>query len=118
MRKERAERLKHEVSNLNSRIENFDYTFYGEDKEGEYDKLILEFERTKKEYDALNKDIARAEAREEALRQFRAELADCGNVIDKFDDKLWCNLVDFLTVYSDTDIRVTFKDGTEIKSFI
>jgi hypothetical protein len=31
-----------------------------------------------------------------------------------FDERLWCSLVDFITVYSKEDIRVTFKDGTEI----
>lgn len=31
-------------------------------------------------------------------------------------NRLWCSLVDFITVYSKEDIRVTFKDGTEIKA--
>lgn len=35
--------------------------------------------------------------------------------IQEFDERLWGSLVDFITVYSKDDIRVTFKDGTEIK---
>ena len=35
-------------------------------------------------------------------------------LIKTFDERLWCSLVDFITVYSKEDIRVTFKDGTEI----
>lgn len=31
-------------------------------------------------------------------------------------NRLWCSLVDFITVYSKEDIRGTFKDGTEIKA--
>lgn len=34
----------------------------------------------------------------------------------KFDEGLWSGLVDFVTVYNTKDIRVTFKDGTEIKA--
>lgn len=35
--------------------------------------------------------------------------------ITKFDEGLWSGLVDFVTVYSIKDIRVAFKNGTEIK---
>jgi hypothetical protein len=37
-------------------------------------------------------------------------------LIKTFDERLWGSLVDFITVYSKDDIRVTFKDGTEIKA--
>ena len=36
-------------------------------------------------------------------------------LIKEFDARLWGSLVDFITVYNKDDIRVTFKDGTEIK---
>lgn len=36
-------------------------------------------------------------------------------LIKGFDARLWGSLVDFITVYSKEDIRVTFKDGTKIK---
>ena len=37
-------------------------------------------------------------------------------LIKEFDTRLWGSLVDFITVYSKDDIRVTFKDGTEIRA--
>lgn len=37
-------------------------------------------------------------------------------LINEFDARLWGSLVDFITVYSKDDIRVTFKGGTEIKA--
>lgn len=37
-------------------------------------------------------------------------------LIKEFDAWLWGSLVDFITVYSKDDIRVTFKDGTEIRA--
>lgn len=33
------------------------------------------------------------------------------DLIKEFDARLWGSLVDFITVYSKDDIRVTFKDG-------
>lgn len=43
------------------------------------------------------------------------ELQKQEGVITEFDEKLWYTLVDRITVYADTDIRFTFKDGTEYK---
>lgn len=36
--------------------------------------------------------------------------------ITKFDERIWASLVDYVTVYSEKGIRVTFKDGTEIQA--
>lgn len=42
---------------------------------------------------------------------------ECATVLSLEEfNRLWCSLVDFITVYSKEDIRVTFKDGTEIKA--
>ena len=38
------------------------------------------------------------------------------DLIKEFDARLWGSLVDFITVYSKDDIRVTFKGGTEIRA--
>ena len=37
-------------------------------------------------------------------------------LIKGFDARLCGSRVDFITVYSKDDIRVTFKDGTEIRA--
>jgi hypothetical protein len=33
----------------------------------------------------------------------------------EFDERVWGSMVSFMTVYSKDDIRVTFKDDTEVK---
>jgi len=38
------------------------------------------------------------------------------NLLTEFDEKLWCSLVDYATVYDKDDVRFTFKNGTEIKA--
>lgn len=34
----------------------------------------------------------------------------------EFRETDWLTMVDYITVYNKDDIRVTFKDGTEIKA--
>ena len=61
-------------------------------------------------------DTKRArEARRLQTDHFMRELQKQEGVITEFDEKLWYTLVDRITVYADTDIRFTFKDGTEYK---
>ena len=80
-----------------------------------YNELVSRYEETKKKYDQACADINRRIARCRQLESFIKELRE-QELIKTFDEKLWCSLVDFITVYSKEDIRVTFKDGTEIKA--
>lgn len=54
-------------------------------------------------------------ARSRQMDSFIKELRN-QDLIKEFDARLWGSLVDFITVYSKDDIRVTFKDGTEIRA--
>ncbi|MDR1591910.1 MAG: hypothetical protein LBS16_03375, partial [Prevotellaceae bacterium] len=44
-----------------------------------------------------------------------AELRGQDGLLGEFDERLWHTLVDYATVYSENDVRFTFKDGTEMK---
>ncbi|MCD8395686.1 MAG: recombinase family protein, partial [Lachnospiraceae bacterium] len=59
--------------------------------------------------------IAGNMARKKTMEQF-ISIIETQEPITKFDEGLWSGLVDYVTVYSTKDIRVTFKDGTEIKA--
>lgn len=37
-------------------------------------------------------------------------------IITEFDENLWVSLLDFITIYSEKDMRITFCDGTEIQT--
>jgi hypothetical protein len=39
-----------------------------------------------------------------------------GDTVTEFDECLWLSLVDFITVNSKGDIRVTFKNGTAVQA--
>jgi hypothetical protein len=72
------------------------------------------FESKKEEYDGLQMKISERNAKAEILRRYTSYLAEQNEAITEFDGSLWSGLVDFVTVYNKKDIRVTFKDGTEI----
>ena len=52
--------------------------------------------------------------RKKLLEQFLLTV-ETQEPVTQFDERRWSSLVDFVTVYSEKDIRVTFKDGTEIQ---
>lgn len=80
-----------------------------------YDELVGRYEAIKKQYDKTCEAIKYRKARSKQLESFIKDLQS-QEPIQEFDVRLWSSLVDFITVYSKDDIRVTFKDGTEIKA--
>lgn len=50
------------------------------------------------------------------MEAFIDHLKSQPDLITEFDEQLWYALVDYATVYSETDVRFTFKDGTVIKA--
>ena len=79
-----------------------------------YNELVSRYEETKKKYDQACAAMKRRIARSRQLESFIKDLQE-QELIKTFDERLWCSLVDFITVYSKEDIWVTFKDGTKIK---
>ncbi|MCD7712682.1 MAG: recombinase family protein [Firmicutes bacterium] len=78
-----------------------------------YNCLVKRYEKTKAQYDEATQAIADNAARKKQMEQFIASI-ESQQPITEFDEEIWTSLVDFVTVYSEKDIRVTFRDGTEI----
>jgi len=64
-------------------------------------------------YDANGVEIEQSQSAVRTLSEFAKALEERG-FLTEFDESLWASLVDHMTVYSKNDIRVTFKDGTEL----
>jgi FtsZ-binding cell division protein ZapB len=79
-----------------------------------YDSLVSRYDKTKEQYEAVTAKIKDSQSRNEQLGVFIDNLQG-QNLIGEFDKHLWCSLVDYITAYSKNDIRVTFKDGTELR---
>lgn len=81
-----------------------------------YDSMVERYEALRAEEGNLKSEIEERTLKAEVIRKYICNLAEQKEVITEFDSDLWSGLVDFVTVYSKEDIKVTFKDGTEIKA--
>lgn len=86
-----------------------------DDYDRNYNELVIRYEAAKTQYDKNCEAIQYRKARSRQMDSFIKELRN-QDLIKEFDARLWGSLVDFITVYSKDDIRVTFKDGTEIRA--
>ena len=80
-----------------------------------YNSLVADYEKTKTAYETVEKQVSDILVRHETMRHFIKTLKNQEKLITEFDSALWGSLLDYITVYSDEDIRFTFKDGNEIK---
>ncbi|MCI2056709.1 MAG: recombinase family protein, partial [Oscillibacter sp.] len=81
-----------------------------------YDGLTERFGKAKARLEEVTAAISDKATRQATIEDFLKELQTLDGMITEFDPMLWVSLVDFVTVYSKDDVRITFKNGTEIKA--
>lgn len=81
-----------------------------------YEGLVARFDKAKARFEEVSELITDKKARGEAVESFIAELGRQDGLIADFDERLWYSLVDSATVYSENDVRFTFKNGAEIQA--
>ncbi len=74
----------------------------------------LRFDDTKAKHDAVCAEMDDKRIRRATVEQFLADLAERNTLLTEFEPEAWHSQVDFVTVYSLEDIRITFKNGKEI----
>jgi site-specific DNA recombinase len=79
-----------------------------------YDSLAKRYEAERDETERIESEISHRKVRAKELDRYIRELQKAGTPLTEFDEDQWCSLVDYITVYSDKDIRFTMKDGTAI----
>ena len=77
-----------------------------------YDDLVERFDTTKAELEAATEQLKDKITRYKNLEIFLDKLAKQEGLISEFDPLLWNSLVDYLTVFEEDKIRVTFKNGS------
>lgn len=65
--------------------------------------------------DEIRQSIIEKQVHREKIEMFLAKLQKQKDLVTEFDDDLWYNLIEYMTVFNKEDVRFTFKDGTEIK---
>ncbi len=96
--------------------ENTQSVLNQEDYQIKYDGLASQFEIVKHEYDEQEQILSKSKSNAKILRQFVSAILSQETLIEEFDARLWGSLVDFITVHSKEDIRVTFIGGIEINA--
>jgi site-specific DNA recombinase len=81
-----------------------------------YDGLTERFDKAKARLDSVTEEISDKQTRKATIEAFLDDLKQQDGLVTEFAPTLWYSLVDFVTVYSKDDVRVTFKDGTEIQA--
>ena len=80
-----------------------------------YDGLVSRFDKAKARHTEVADLIAERTARRHQIETYLKELRD-REPLTEFWETDWLAMVDYITVHNKDDIRVTFKDGTEIKA--
>lgn len=78
--------------------------------------LASRFEKAKARFTEVSDLRKDKEVRQEMTKAFISELRQQSDLVSEFDERLWHTLLNFATVYSEKDIRFTFKDGTTISA--
>ena len=81
-----------------------------------YDGLTERYNEAKSKLDAVTEQIADKKARRATIEEFLKVLQEQDGLVTEFQPNLWCGLVDFMTVYATDDVRITFRNGAEIKA--
>ncbi len=79
-----------------------------------YDGLMERFGKAKARLEEVTAAISNKTTRQATIEDFLKELQALDRLVTEFDPMLWVSLVDFITVLSKDDVRITFKNGTEI----
>lgn len=79
-----------------------------------YDGLVHRYDEAKAQLDAITEQIADKKARRATSEEFLKVLERQDGLVTEFQTNLWCGLVDFVTVYARNDVKITFKNGSEI----
>lgn len=84
----------------------------------QYEGLVGRFELAKNRLEEIASQREERRNKLDVLGPFVKKLRQQEGLISEFDERLWYTLVNEVVVYSEGDIRFTFKDGTEIKNAI
>ena len=83
--------------------------------EQRYNELLGKYNSIKAQVDELTTIIADKKARKAELELFMKNLKKQDKAVTEFDEGLWISMVDYVTVNSKEDIRVTFKNGSSVR---
>jgi hypothetical protein len=85
-----------------------------EDFNARREALLARYNDTKSRMNAITEKIQTRAAKRENISRFMDDLENRDGLLNEFDEALWCETVETVTVYSEKDVAVTFKDGSVV----
>lgn len=79
-----------------------------------YNGLAERYETAKTKLEKLQAAKAQREAKAEDIGGFMFELAEYGESLTEFDDRLWLTVIDIVTVHRDGRLTFKFQTGHEM----
>jgi hypothetical protein len=80
-----------------------------------YAELEHRYNVVKQRMEVLAAERQARVAKREKIRQFLETVRQREDLLTEFDEGLWRATVDVVTIYAADDIRVTFRDGRELR---
>ena len=81
-----------------------------------YRGLESRYESVRHRLAETERKIMEKQAKREMTERFLAALAKQASMVTEFSEDMWFNMTDCMTVYARDDVRVTFKNGAEIRA--
>ena len=87
-----------------------------DDYNAKYDALVSSFEAVKKRRDEVAGEIRQKGIRRREFARFIAAVEKLPNEVTEFEESMWSDLVESMTVHAKDDIRFILPCETEIKA--
>ena len=86
------------------------------DYQKRYDALTQRFDKAKARLEEVTEEISRKQTQRANYEAFLKAFEKLPDQLHEFTLEAWHGLVDYATVYTEDDIRFTFKNGQEVKA--
>lgn len=80
-----------------------------------YEGLVERYEGLKRSVGGIENERFAMNVKREGIKEFIRNLNKQGELVNEFDEELWLNTIEKVVIYTEKDIVINFKDGTEFK---
>ena len=80
-------------------------------------KLVTSKEQVLSDLEQIKTELLGGDKlKKETMEMFMKNLKKQSGAVTEFDERVWLSMIDYVTVNSKEDIRVTFKNGITVKA--
>ena len=80
-----------------------------------YNGLVERYDRAQARVNELEKKRTERMAKADAIGGFMVRLRELDQPLEHFDERLWLDVIDNVTVHKNCDLTFKFQNGTEVR---